>query len=431
MHRWLLIAIFACRAVATNAADVTVPAPGDTRTIQAAIDRCSRTGGGRVILPAGQHTAGTILLKNNVVLQLEKDAVLQGSLAIADYQVVEPFVEGTGLRAGWCFIGAVDAHNIGIEGDGTIDGRGAAVNQARPSADRDKRPSLIRFVRCQGVSLSGVRLESAAMWMVHLALCRDVRANGLTLRNHGAPNNDGFDLDSCDGAVLEKCDIDTSDDALCLKSTYATPSRHIAVRGCQLASDCGAIKLGTESLGGFEDVRIENCRITKGRLGGIKLFSVDGGSLQNVLISGIDMNNVSLPIFIRLGARGKTFHPGDRARPAGIVRNVTLENITAHGDGSTGVLISGLPEHPVEQITLRNLDLSLAGGNSGTPVSALPENESAYPEIGMFGHPLPACGFVLRHIRGLSVSGVKVQCKTPDARPLKFLEDVVDATWAE
>ncbi|WP_347130745.1 glycosyl hydrolase family 28-related protein [Mediterraneibacter gnavus] len=40
--------------------------------IQAAVDACTVAGGGRVIVPIGQFLSGTIVLKSNVTLYLER-----------------------------------------------------------------------------------------------------------------------------------------------------------------------------------------------------------------------------------------------------------------------------------------------------------------------------------------------------------------------
>ena len=42
------------------------------QTIQAAVDACTVAGGGRVIVPIGQFLSGTIVLKSNVTLYLER-----------------------------------------------------------------------------------------------------------------------------------------------------------------------------------------------------------------------------------------------------------------------------------------------------------------------------------------------------------------------
>jgi polygalacturonase len=103
----------------------------NTQALQRAIDSVSGDGGGILRFPPGHYRCGSILLKDCVTLQLDCGAVLQGSCDIADYRVLEPFLDGTGAQMGYCFIGAVDAKHIGIIGTGLIDGRGAAVLASR------------------------------------------------------------------------------------------------------------------------------------------------------------------------------------------------------------------------------------------------------------------------------------------------------------
>jgi len=56
------------------------------------------------------------------------------------------------------------------------------------------------------------------------------------------------------------------------------------------------------------------------------------------------------------------------------------------------------------------------------------EKEKAYPEPTMFG-TTPAYGFFLRHVRGLEMQSVKIECANADARPAFALADVEDATF--
>src|SRR4051794_9281384 len=74
----------------------------NTAIIQKAIDSCSRTGGGVVRIPGGQFVSGTLLLKDNVTLQLDADAVLLGSTNIDDYQAPDKFRSGNGAEMGHC-----------------------------------------------------------------------------------------------------------------------------------------------------------------------------------------------------------------------------------------------------------------------------------------------------------------------------------------
>ena len=60
-----------------------------TNAIQQAIDECSKAGGGKVLVPAGEYKTGSIFLKSNVNLHLEQGAILYGSTNLDDYTPVK------------------------------------------------------------------------------------------------------------------------------------------------------------------------------------------------------------------------------------------------------------------------------------------------------------------------------------------------------
>ena len=70
----------------------------NTIAIQKAIDDCNKSGGGKVIFPAGKYLSGTIVIKDNVTLNLQKNAVILGSTNLEDYQNLDPFTDGLGIR---------------------------------------------------------------------------------------------------------------------------------------------------------------------------------------------------------------------------------------------------------------------------------------------------------------------------------------------
>ncbi|HEY3841204.1 MAG TPA: glycosyl hydrolase family 28 protein, partial [Bryobacteraceae bacterium] len=299
----------------------------DTEPIQKAIDACTSQGGGIVRLTTGRYLSGSITLKSNVTLHLDDDAALVGSPNPGDYRSVDPFLEGTGHELGYAFVSAVDAVNVGITGGGpkaVIDGQGKEVLAALKSGDRNRRPFLVRLVRCANVQLKDIRLHDSAVWTVHLSQCHNVTVERLMINSHAGSNNDGIDIDSCELVRVNECEIDTGDDAICLKTTSRLPCRDVRISGCRLRSNCATIKAGTESAGDFDNIHISNCQLLDARLGGIKLLSVDGARLQNVDISDITMLAGHMPIFLRLGARLKTFRPGDLKREVGLMHNINI-----------------------------------------------------------------------------------------------------------
>jgi len=61
----------------------------DTKAIQAAIDACSKAGGGTVYFPPGDYLSGTIRLKSRVTLHLDNGATLWVSPDRGEYEMVE------------------------------------------------------------------------------------------------------------------------------------------------------------------------------------------------------------------------------------------------------------------------------------------------------------------------------------------------------
>ncbi len=400
----------------------------DSEPIQKAIDTCTAQGGGTVRIPAGRYLCGSIQLKSRVTLHLDDGAVLLGSTNPLDYRSTDPFHEGTGGELGYAFISAVDASFVGVEGPGLegtglIDGQGKEILAALKSGERNRRPFLMRFVRCNNVTLKDLRLRQPAVWTVHLSQCHNVTVERVNINSHAGSNNDGIDIDSCELVHVNECDIDTGDDAICLKTTSQLPCRDVTVTNCRLRSECATIKIGTESVGSFDNVRISDCQLLFAGLGGIKLLSVDGAVLQNVWIADVTMHAGHIPVFLRLGGRLKTFRPGDLRKDVGMLRNISIRNFQATAEGP-GIVMSGIPGHRIRNVEMDEIDLRLTGGGTkdeSGPI--LPEAIEAYPEINMFGKHFPAALLYARHVEGLEISRMTASFQNPDERPLKVLID--------
>lgn len=410
----------------------------NTTAIQKAIDDCHQQGGGKVIFPSGTWLSGTIVLKDQVTLHLDKDARLLGSTNIADYQNMDPFTDGLGIDVGWALLLAVDAHDIGIEGEGAIDGQGAKLKEqqiltdTRPESQRwGRRPFLVRIVRCENVTVKGVTLNYAAAWTSHYFQSKHITIDRVKIESHGVAHNDGIDIDGCQDVHITNCDIVSGDDALCFKTTASRMAcSNIVVTRMRLKSNQGAIKMGTESMAPFENITISDCYIYDTNNGGIKLLTVDGAHLRNVHISNITMINVRTPMLLRLGSRLSVFRKGkDTQQRTGTFDNVVIKNVKAQAAAKaqlmppSGILITGVPDHYITNVTLENIEISLAGG--GTPEQArqqVPEAVDKYPEVKTFGPLVPAYGIWARHVQGLKLINITLHLDSNDRRPAFICE---------
>lgn len=432
----------------------------DTKAIQAAIDVCTKNGGGTVWVPAGKFQIGTIELKSNVTLSLDYGAYLLGSRDINDYRtdLIEPREGGT-----HCLIYAENSKNICIEGLGVIDGRGTP--EAFPRKGGQPRPRLLRMVNIDQLTFSGVTYTRPASWGIHIIESKNVHFNGTIVRfRDNGYNNDGLDIDGCENVLIENCDIDAGDDGICLKSSLL-PCRNFVVRNCKVTSGTAPLKFGTSSRGGFIDVKVENCYFYDCPMGAIKLQLVDGGKLENVDISRIVMENVGNPIFIRLGNRGRDY---DKAKgqkfhkdvepegvPVGTLKNVRISDVVATvtaedkasamkmthmrkdlesrtdeewkymGKTKSGpIMIAGIPGHYIENVLLEDIEISYPGGGTAEEAKIeVAEDEARYPEQFFFGI-LPAWGAYVRHAKNVHFKNVKMNTRTPDKREMIVLDDV-------
>ncbi|NOZ56514.1 MAG: glycoside hydrolase family 28 protein [Calditrichaeota bacterium] len=430
--RWVLVAGLVCLSGPAALAgevllDVTdFGAVGDgatlsTLAIQRAVDSCAARGGGTVVFPAGAYLTGTVVLRSHVTLQLEAGAKLLGSTNLRDYPLHVPayrsYTDHYTVRS---LLYAEKAENVAILGPGEIDGQGAAF-----SGPHKQRPYILRFVECRGVTVRDVTFRNSAMWVQHYLACDDVLITGVRVHSLVNKNNDGIDIDSCSRVRISDCAIRSGDDALVLKATSGRVCRDVVVTNCVLSTDCNALKLGTESNGGFQNIAVANCTIVNTKLAGLCLEEVDGGVLDGVSVHGLVMNGVGCPIFIRLGNRARPYTEGLPRPGVGQLRNVVIENVQATAvTDSVACSITGLPDHPVENVTLRDIRLEMPGGGSSKLVRLdVPEREAAYPEYRMFGM-LPAYGFYVRHARNLRFDGVQLAHVRAEARPALVAQDV-------
>ncbi|WP_380787859.1 glycoside hydrolase family 28 protein [Sphingomonas sp. R86521] len=450
----------------------------DSTAINAAIAAAaSRPGGGTVLVPAGRYRCFSIRLRSRVTLSLAKGAVIEAAEGLG-YDMpedIEQLYQDFG-HSHWrnSLIWGDDVQDVAIVGSGMIHGVGLTRDGpgARWKAQTGERPLSMRGMSAQDIgklepdaaAMRGrgnkaialkngrnIHLSGFAMLKCgHFAILA-TGTQGLTIRDLSIDTDrDGIDLDCVRDVVVERCRVNTpNDDAIVVKASYAlgrnVAAENIVVRNCAvsgfdlgtmldgmrgttqlLAPDrdrpTGRIKLGTESNGGYRNILIEDCSFTHCR--GLALETVDGGVMENVVARRLTMQDVTTaPIFLRLGDRRR----GPTGTAIGAIRGVHLSQIVATGiDHRYAAGIAGLPDHPIEDVSLTDIRLSYRGGGTAGDAARRPEEHAAaYPEPSMFG-VLPAWGLWMRQARGMRIDGLELSTTTPDARPPFVSEDVAD-----
>ena len=185
----------------------------------------------------------------------------------------------------------------------------------------------------------------------------------------------------------------------------------------------GRIKIGTETNGDFRNITITKCILD--HCWGLALETVDGAKLEDITISNITMREISnAPIFIRLGARQRA--PKDF--PYSQMHRVMISNIVAYDVTSDqAAIISGIPDHDIEDLTLSNINIYFKGGGTkAQAANVVPPLIDSYPEPKRFGIT-PSYGFFIRNVKDLKMSNVYVHFLKDDLRPAFILDHVQGA----
>ena len=383
-------------------------AAANQKAIQKAIDKCSKKGGGRVVVPAGEtFQTGAIRLKSGVNLEVQEGAVLQFMFEPELYPIVETSWEGLDCYNLSPCVYAFQATDIAITGKGTIDGSGSKETwwkwcgsprfgwtegtvtqktEARPRLLKNGedgvpmkdergqwtkertfgpqdglRPQLVNFNECQRVLMEDITLLRSPFWVIHPLKSTDITIRRVKMINEG-PNGDGCDPESCDRVLIEDCFFNTGDDCIAIKSgrnldgrQRDMPSENIIIRNCEMKNGHGGVVIGSEISGGAKNIFAHDCVMDSPHLERvlrIKTNSCRGGVIENIYVKDIKVGQCGESVLkINLDyehnevcCRG--YYP--------TVRNVLMENVTCE-KSKYGVQIIGLNEDTyVYDIDVRN-----------------------------------------------------------------------------
>ena len=414
-----------------------------TEALQIAIDRASEANG-TVLLSGGDYVSGTIVLKSGVRLMIAKGSRLLASTDLADFpehHAKRLTVQDTSMGMHQSLIFAEGCENTSICGEGEIDGRGCPANfpgdetaQGTPG-----RPFVIRVIDCKNVHIKDITLRNSPCWMQNYLNCERLLVENITVRNHSNYNNDGIDIDGCREVIVRRCNIHSGDDACCFKGASQRPLDRVLIEDNELLSACNAFKVGTDTQGDFRNVLVRNCLI--GGLAedpsglkhpcsdsAISLEMVDGGTLENFLLTNLTMVRAWSPIFLRLENRGRV-KPMDPVPPVGTLQKIAITHIKGENCGPRGSYMIGIPEKAIGEVHLE--DVQIAQAASEKPVldeNNIGELRGVYPDAHMIDDlgDAPAYALWARHVHGLTVKDYEVKPVGEEKRPAFVMKsDVV------
>lgn len=323
-----------------------------TKAINDAINKCSKSGGGVVVIPSGMWTTGPIKMQSNVNLHTKNGAFISFTSDVKQYKLIESYFEGNKVIRCESPIMGIDLENIALTGEGIFDGNGSAWRPVKigkmtagqwselvksggvlskdrkiwyPSEgayigneEKDKlpktatvenmepykqalRPVMVSLVNCKKLLLDGVTFQNSPAWNVNPLMCEHVTLSNLTIRNPWySQNGDGLDLESCRIGTVTNCRFDVGDDAICIKSgkdkegrDRGKPTELFVITDCVVYHAHGGFVIGSEMSGGVKNILVKNLTFN-GTDCGLRFKSVRGrgGAVENIWMKDIKMNNI-------------------------------------------------------------------------------------------------------------------------------------------
>ena len=347
----------------------------DTAAIQKAIDTCSAKKG-TVKLAGGDFVSGPLEIKSDVTLSVETGAKLLASTDRADYKSATLMRQPTVVP----FLHVVDADHVTITGGGLIDGRGQVwwdyvkgVKDAGVLGTDHPRPMGLLIDHSKHFTMENVTMQNAGFWQIvpyysDYLVFRNIR---VLAPKRGAPNTDGLDPFSSSHITIDHYFSSVGDDNIAIKSgAINSPgpdasSTDITITDCTFENGHG-LSIGSEVAGGVQRVHAERVSF-KGTDQGIRVKANRdrGNDISDLSFKDITMDDVRTSILI------SEYYP--KVMPEGPVppepvqrltphfHNIRIENVKSIHSDWAGVIV-GLPESPVVDIVLKNVDIQAAKG---------------------------------------------------------------------
>ncbi|MDY9919045.1 MAG: glycosyl hydrolase family 28-related protein [Proteiniphilum sp.] len=375
----------------------------DTESINKAISACSDRGGGTVLVPEGKFVTGTVLLKSNVTLHLERNSILLGTDDISQYKYYNirknnserPLHLPLHNNSVWsrALVLLDQVRNVTITGSGRIDGNTIVDKQGEEGW---RGPHGILIGESQNIEISGITISRSGNYNILGADIEEVELTNLFI----SEGSDGIHIREGKNIRIENCKIFTSDDAIA--GGYW---ENMLITGCIINSSCNGIRLILPAT----NLEIMDCEIF-----GPGIFGHRRGSLNNPLVT-----NSLTGIIMQPGAWGlgpgsldKIFIHDVRIRDMQtaltIVLNegnhagsIDIENITATGIYRNACSVEAWAEgSKFENIKIKNVSVTYHVDDEqvlGTTGFFRPRTES---------RALPYWGFYARNVDNIVFENV-------------------------
>jgi polygalacturonase len=404
----------------------------NTLAIQKAVNAC--TPGDTVLIPAGRYLTGTVHLKSNITLYLEKESVLIGSTHLADY-------ETNGSTGHYGILYTTGAQNINIAGRGIIEGNSQAfLNPAGLVAFADTAlmkntrqqgnyrnglttpafiapnhpPGIFSFIGCKNISIINITLLNAAGAAISIVACEGISVSGISIESPlKVVNVSGMVIEGCKQITVNGCGIRSGGDAMVIRGLSAgsaqstmVPSQNIAITDCALQSSSTAINITAFNQASVSAVKVSHVNImSSGR--GVGLLLRNAGSLENM-----SFNDLYIETKLGYGsweANGEPIHmsavAGTDSAKLGVINGIAFNNVFCVGENQ--ILVYGSAQSMIQQVQFNDVVFQIKNSAYNDVMGGnVVLWGNADKNARLFAGNIPA--IAATYITGLSLNNVKV-----------------------
>ncbi len=416
----------------------------NTEAFRKTIDACSNAGGGTVVVPPGLWLTGPIELKSNVNLHLKRGALVLFSRNHDDYPIIKSPTRGFVVASP---VYGFSLNNVAITGTGLLDGSGITwrpVKKAKVTSSmwkeltksggvvtddgkmwwpseqaangaqylrelREKknkkdftaedflpardfmRPILLLLSKCKNVLVDGVTLQNSPAFAMYPDRCEDVVIRNVKVNNeYWAQNGDGIDIASSKDVLVYNCTVTAGDDGICMKSSRDKSGnaalQNIVIADCVVYHAHGGFVIGSNTDGGMENISVKNCDYVGTDIGlRFKSGRGRGGIVRNIYISNIYMKDIVneailFDTYYEESQRDTGPQPVTEKTP--VFKDFHIDSIFCNG-ARQAVRVAGLPEMPIENISISNCVISADRGFTSEFASGFNlRNVKIFPKTG-------------------------------------------------
>ena len=246
------------------------------------------------------------------------------------------------------------------------------------------RPNMLSLTRCKQILLEDFTIQNSPAWTIHPLLCEDLTLRRVTAKNPWyGQNTDALDLESCRNGVVESCTFDVGDDGICIKSgrdaegrKRGVPTENFVFRDCKVYHAHGGFVIGSEMSGGARNLFVSNCTFLGTDVGlRFKTARGRGGVVENIYVDGVAMTDIAgqaILFDMYYAAKDPVPLAGESTEPPVIAaqplgegtpqfKGFYIKNVVCKG-AETGILVRGLPEMSIKDISLENITLECRKG---------------------------------------------------------------------